>query len=486
MSGFLHIGLGVYRAGLDSRYYCWVLREIQIVVYPIRIADGSLRDGMDRRRMLALSGVFVAGALAGCSLAAPDDENDDGTPTPTPSEVDDSVRELVRHSNGFAFDLYEELLRGNSENNLFSSPLSITMALGMAYAGARGETRAQMREVLRYPLDDAALHGAFGSVRETLNARATGVEEANGRYGAEDDPVPFTLSIVNAMWGQEAYPFLESYDTILKEAYDSELREVNYIEDAAGARDAINEWVAGETDDRIDELLPAGALNSLTRLVLVNAVYFLANWKYPFDDEITSTESFQAVDGREYEVPMMRQEHSWLYGEVDGVQVVELPYIGEEVSMVVLLPPEGSFGSFEDSLTSESIGSYVTGVEEREGEVRLPRFGFSAGFTLGDVLRSMGMVDAFDEQAADFSGIADPSETGESLLIDDVYHDAFVAVDEEGTEAAAATGVVIRTESAPSDPFSLVADRPFVFVIRDRPTNAVLFVGRVVDPGGWE
>lgn len=439
---------------------------------------------MDRRRLLALSSVFVTGALAGCSLVMPGERDD--SDTPTPGEIDESVSELVRQSNGFAFDMYEELLQENSEENLFSSPLSITMALGMAYAGARGETREQMREVLRYSLAEEDLHGAFGSLRETLNARAGGVEEeTKGGYAAEDDPVPFTLSIVNAMWGQEGYPFLESYTTQLEEAYGSMLHEVNYIDDAAGAREEINDWVSGETGDRIAELLPAGALNSLTRLVLVNAVYFMANWAYPFSEEQTRTATFTGLEGGEHAVPMMRQERSWLYGMVDGVQVVELPYIGEDVSMLVMLPPERSFVSFEDSLSLELIDLFVEAVDEREGEVEVPRFEFSAGFPLGDVLRSMGIVDAFDEHAADFSGIVEQSEMDGNLLIDEVYHDAFVKLDEQGTEAAAATGVVMGVESAPQDPFSFVADRPFVFVIRDRPTDAVLFVGRVVDPAGW-
>lgn len=443
---------------------------------------------MNRRRVLALSSAFVTGALAGCTTMLPNAGSDDQrTPHSPGGEVSDEVQELVLQSNVFAFDFYHEILQENAGKNLFSSPISVTTALAMAYAGARGETREQMKEVLRYTLEDEELHAAFGSLRETLNARAENVDvESGDAYDSDDEPVPFTLSLVNAMWGQTGYPFEEEYLSILETAYESELREVDYISAPEEAREEINEWVAGETGDRIDELLPEGSINDLTRLVLVNAVYFLANWAHPFNDEITSMESFRALDGSEYEVPMMRQERSWLYGEVDGVQVVDLPYIGEEVSMLVMLPPEGSFESFEDSLTSESIGSFVTAVEAREGEVQLPRFEFSAGFALGEVLRSMGIVDAFDEQAADFSGIADPSETGENLLIDDVYHDAFVAVDEEGTEAAAATGVVIRAESAPSDPFSFVADRPFVFVIRDRPTNAVLFVGRVVDPSGWE
>ena len=441
---------------------------------------------MHRRRVLALSTALAAGALAGCTGGSPDEDDDaPAAAGPAPDVDDEQLRELVRGTNGFAFDLYRELL--DEGGNVFASPVSVSVALAMAYAGARGETRTQMREALRYRLDDENLHEAFAQLQDELDERGEDVAvDTGGGYDEDDEPVPFELSVVNAAWGQEGYPFEQSYLDVLDRHYGGGLREVDYATDAESAREAINDWVADETGDRVKELLPEGALDALTRLVLVNAVYFTANWKHPFSESLTDHEPFTALDGSDHEVPMMRENRSWRYAEVDGAQAVELPYVGGEASMLAVLPPEGEFETYERSFDGETLAAIVDELDEREGTVRLPRFEFAAEFQLKAALRSLGMVDAFDEQKADFGDMARLDETGENLLIDDVYHDAYVAVDEEGTEAAAATGVVVRKSSAPADPFEFVADRPFLFAIRDRPTDAVLFLGRVVDPAGWE
>ncbi len=448
---------------------------------------------MDRRHVLALSGALFAGALAGCTA---DEETADETGGDEPPEDhaagtepdidDEDLAELVGETNGFAFDLYRELLDDHSEENLFASPVSISLALAMAYAGARGETREQMRETLRYTLADEKVHGAFEELQRRLDERSEDVDETGGAYDEDDDPVPFELSIANSVWGQEAYPFEDEYLTTLETYYGGGLREVDYQSDAESAREQINDWVADETEDRLEELLPQGSLDELTRLVLVNAVYFLANWKHPFTEGLTSEAQFNALDGSEQTVQMMQKQRRWPYAEVDGAQAVELPYVGGETSMLVILPPEGEFESYEQSFDGEQLETIVEALDSREGTVGLPRFEFESGFALGSVLESMGMADAFDAQNADFSGIVDQEETDEDLFIHEVFHDTFVAVDEEGTEAAAATGVVISEESEPADPFEFVADRPFLFAIRDRQTSTILFVGRAVDPAGWE
>lgn len=455
---------------------------------------------MHRRHLLALSGALAAGTLGGCTseLRADGGSPARAAPGPEPDVEDEQLRELVHQTNGFAFDLFRELL--DDGGNLFASPVSVSLALAMAYAGARDETRSQMSETLRYTLADDALHEAFEALQRELDSRGAGEEEpeqqatgaqAGNAQGAddaetEDEPVPFELTIANAVWGQADYPFEEPYLETLADHYGGGLREVEYRAEPESARRAINEWVADQTEERITDLLPEGAVDELTRLVLANAVYFLANWQHPFPEAQTSQATFTALDGTDHEVPMMRENRSWQYATVDGAQAVELPYVGGDVSMLVVLPPAGEFESYERALDGETVAGLVDALASREGSVQLPRFEFDAGFQLRSVLARMGMPDAFDPEEADFSGVADFEATGEPLFVDDVYHEAYVAVDEAGTEAAAATGVVMGTTSVPTDPFEFVADRPFLFCIRDRPTETILFLGRVVDPGEWE
>lgn len=442
---------------------------------------------MNRRRILGLSGTLLAGALAGCTTGGRQPNQPDGSPEPgiTPTITDEPLAELVHETNGLAFDLYDEFVSTKPADNLLASPVSITTALAMAYAGARGDTRDQMREALRYTLNDETLHGAFNALQRELNARGEAIDadDLPSQYDAEDNPVPFQLALVNAVWGQADYPFQESYLTRLENHYGGGLQEVDYRSDHEAAREKINTWVANQTADRIKDLLPPGALSHLTRLVLTNAIYFLANWYHPFDPNATGNEAFTPLNGSTGDVSMMTQSEAFPYAEVNGTKAVDLPYIGEDVSMVVILPPEGRFEPYEQAFDRATLAQIIGALEAREGTVSLPRFEFKSGFALKKPLEALGMPIAFDPSSADFSGIAKLDETNENLYIDDVYHDTYIAVDEEGTEAAAATGVVINAESAPSDPFEFVADRPFLFVIRDRPTDTVLFLGRVIDAG---
>jgi serpin B len=452
---------------------------------------------MNRRRTLALSGALLAGALAGCTASGrqPDrgdtttEPRDDATTepgsAPAPAVDEEALTELVQGTNSLAFDLYGTVRSDHQGENLLASPVSITTALAMAYAGARGDTREQMREALNYTLDDDILHAAFEALQSELDSRGDDLDEDDlpSNYDAEDDPVPFQLNLVNAAWGQTDYPFREDYLTLLEDHYGGGLEAVDYASDPEAAREEINAWVADQTEDRIEDLLPKGALNQLTRLVLTNAVYFLANWHHPFEESATSTQSFTALDGSTTEVPTMSQSETFPYADVDGVQAVDLPYIGEAVSMLVVLPPEGEFEAYERDLDRSALTQLVEALDAREGSVSLPRFEFESGFTLKQTLEAAGMSIAFSQSDADFSGMAHLDQTGENLYVDNVYHDTYIAVDEEGTEAAAATGVVMKATGAPADPFEFVADRPFLFAIRDRPTDTILFLGRVVDAG---
>lgn len=440
---------------------------------------------MHRRRLLALSGALTTGALAGClDRGLGSDPPRDADPGSTPDVESEALQQLVLGTNGFTVDLYRRLTDAAPAENCVASPLSVSLALGMTYAGARGETREQMRDALRYRLDDADLHDAYATLQHRLDDRDETVETEGTRYEEGDDPVPFELSIVNALWGQSTFPFASAFLDTVDAHYGGGLREVDFEADPDAARSTINDWVAGQTNDRVPELLPPDAVTAMTRLVLTNAVYFRANWQYPFDEDATEQHTFTALDGDGHDVPLMQEQREWLHAEVDGAQAVELPYLGEDVSMLVVLPPDGEFEAYERDFDGATLSTLVETLEPREGTVRLPRFEFDSGFRLGDALQQLGMTDAFAPQDANFSGMVAEDATRQ-LAVDEVYHDTFLKVDETGTEAAAATGVVVVEVSAPLSPFEFVADRPFLFAIRDRPTDTVLFLGRAVDPAGW-
>lgn len=441
---------------------------------------------MDRRRYLTLTSALLAGSMTGClseaNPAADIDANGQSTPEADPDVDDEPLSEVVAGTNALAFDLFDELRAGEAGGNLMVSPLSVTTALAMTYAGASGETRDQMRETLRYTLDDKLLHETFNALQRTLDGRGDDVDEEDlDHFDEEDEPVPFQLDLVNAVWGQEGFPFRADFLATLADHYSGGLTAVDFTDDPDAVRDGINAWVADQTEDRIDELLPENALDQHTRMVLTNAIYFVANWQYPFEEDRTEDAEFTALDGSATEVPMMSLDQNVPAAEVDGARAVELPYVGEDVSMLVVVPPEGEFETYESKFDAGTLGQIVDALEEKRGYVRLPRFAFESEFRLEPTLSAMGMPDAFDPGSADFSAMADLSETGGNLFLDEVYHDTYVTVDEDGTEAAAATGAVVSIVSAP--PTLLEADRPFIFAVRDRPTETVLFVGRVVDAG---
>ena len=439
---------------------------------------------MHRRRLLALSGTLLAGALAGCSAPQPRSVDDPQGPAVDPDVDSETLQTLVADANAFSTALYHETAGAAGTENALVSPLSVTTTLAMAYAGARGETRSEMQAALRYTLEDR-LHPAFNALTRELNARGEDIdpEELSESYDPDDEPVPFELSLVNAAWGQSEFPFEGAYLDLLADHYGGALRDVDYRSDPAGARETINDWVADQTGDRIEELLPAGALDTLTRLVLTNAVYFNANWHEPFDPDQTERAPFDPLSGPPTDVPMMRQHATVPYAEVDGTQAVELPYLGGAVSMLLFLPPPGAFEAVEAGFDTETVSEVVTALEPLEGTIAMPTFEFDSKHRLKAALLTLGMEQAFDPGRADFTGMADIEGSGENLYVSEVFHDTAITVDETGTEAAAATGAVIGFTSAPVETFEFVAERPFLFAIRDRPTGAILFLGRVVDAG---
>jgi serpin B len=376
---------------------------------------------------------------------------------------------LVEGNSDFAFNLYQEL-RDKEEGNLFYSPHSISLALAMTYAGARGETEQQMADTLHFLLAQDDLHRAFNALDIELASRGEGAQGKDGEG--------FRLNIVNAIWGQKDYQFLTEFLDKLAQNYGAGLRLLDFISAPEESRITINEWVSEQTEEKINDLIPQGAINFLTRLVLTNTIYFNAAWQYPFEESDTRDGTFYLLDGSGVTVPMMHQTEEFGYAEGDGYQVVELPYDGGELSMVILLPRPGRFEDFESSLDSQRVAAMIPDLERRQVILTMPKFEFESEFSLKKTLATMGMPVAFSD-GADFSGMTG----GRELLISDVIHKAFVSVDEAGTEAAAATAVIMRATALPiGEPVEVSLDRPFLFIIRDIGTGAVLFVGRVANP----
>jgi serpin B len=376
---------------------------------------------------------------------------------------------LVEGNSAFAFELYQALK--GEEGNLFYSPYSISLALAMTYAGARGETAQQMTDTLQFMLDQDSLHPAFNWLDAELSTRGEGAAGKDGEG--------FRLNIVNAIWGQKDYKFLPAFLDVLAENYGAGLRILDFINETEQSRVAINDWVSDQTESRIEDLIPPGVIGELTRLVLTNAIYFNAAWAYPFDEDMTAAGPFYFLDGGQVIVPMMKQTESFGYTAGEGYQAVELPYDGGELSMVILLPEAGKFEAFEEIISAQQASDIIGNLQSTEVALTMPRFEFDSEFSLNDTLSAMGMGDAFSPDEADFSGMIGRRE----LFIKAVIHKAFVSVDEAGTEAAAATAVVMDNCAIPSSqPVEVTIDRPFIFLIRDIDTGAILFVGRVLNP----
>ncbi|MEA3442297.1 MAG: serpin family protein [Chloroflexota bacterium] len=423
-----------------------------------------------RRGILGILVVALLSGLVACAQPTVGGEViQSEKPRITSPEVDEAdLTTLVSGNNAFAFDLYQTV-RG-TDGNLFYSPCSISLALAMTYAGARGETAQQMADTLHFLLNQDSLHPAFNALALELAHRG------EGAHGKDDEG--FRLNIVNAIWGQKDYHFLATFLDLLAENYGAGLRILDFAHEPEESRITINEWVSDQTEGRIKDLVPPGSITALTRLVLTNAIYFNAAWQYPFDEDATRDGSFHLLGGGEVAVPMMSQEKFLGYAEGDGYQAVELPYDGRQLSMVILLPQSGQFETFEKSLDARRVDDILKTLESSQVALTMPRFKFESSFSLREPLTAMGMPDAFSTNA-DFSGM-----TGnQDLFISDVVHKAFVSLDEAGTEAAAATAVIMAlTAAPPGATVEVTVDHPFIFLIRDIETNTILFVGRVVNP----
>jgi serpin B len=387
---------------------------------------------------------------------------DPADPRP-PSDARSAAATVAQDVNLFAADLYARL-RSTEKGNLFFSPQSISTALAMTYAGARGETAQEMARTMHFSLPQDDLPPAYAELMRALRGGQS-----------------YRLSIANRLWGQRGLSFLEPFVEVTRRDYGAELGLVDFATDSEGARGEINGWVAKETEQKIRDLIPAGVLGADTRLVLANAIYFRGDWARQFEKSATSEQPFHVSGGTTVPVPLMFARMTAGFGAQPdaGFKVAELPYKGDDLSMLVLLPdaPDG-LADMETKLTAENLGRWTTGLERREVLVYLPRFTVESGFGLGTTLAAMGMPLAFSDHA-DFSGMNGKRD----LSISAVLHKARVDVDEQGTEAAAATGVAVGVRAVrPEEPPTFRADHPFVFFIRHNPTGAILFLGRLTNP----
>ncbi len=391
------------------------------------------------------------------------------------------TRTITDAGNAFAVKLYDRL--SATEGNLFFSPASIHMALGMTYAGAGNRTRAQMFEVLHFEKAGRNIHREFADLIESLNSprMILSCERVDDDPGQIETPA-YQLVIANALWGQEGYPWKRDFLNLISESYGAGLHEVDFAEHTEAARKTINSWVEEKTHDRIKELIARATLDALTRLVLTNAIYFKADWARRFSDRMTEDKPFHVSASKQIVTPMMFRKDNFRYMETDQFQALEMPYKARELSMVVFLPEKtDGLGAFENSLTPEYLSSWLEKLSYEKVEVSFPRFEFMSSFALARVLETMGMKDAFSEKLADFSAMT----AAEKVHISDVIHKAFVAVDEKGTEAAAATAVIIAGKAMPvkePGPRIFRADHPFLFIIRHNATGTILFMGRVMNP----
>ncbi len=376
------------------------------------------------------------------------------------------LRAVVEGNTRFALDLYARL-GTEQDGNLFFSPGSLSTALAMTYDGAGGETAEQMAEVLHLRLPRERLHPAFAALQQT--------------WEADGEGAGYRLSVANRLWGQRDFDFRADYLATTRQHYGAELARVDFARQAEPARQRINAWVEEQTNGKIADLIPPGVLDAMTRLVLTNAVHFKGDWSEPFRKEATKDAPFHVSARERVEVPLMHRQGDYRYWAGDGLRALELPYGEGDLAMVVLLSDEiEGLPDLESRLTAEDLSRWLSGLREREVRVSLPRFTLDSQFQLAEVLGAMGMPRAFTTGEADFSGMSSEEE----LSLSAVVHKAFVDVNEEGTEAAAATGIAVAATAfvEPEEPAVFRADHPFLFLIRDSRTGSILFLGRLVDP----
>ena len=372
-------------------------------------------------------------------------------------------REIIEANNRFAINLYSQYK--SEEGNIFFSPFSISTAMAMVYEGAEGKTAKEIKSVFGFPKNDDSRRNQYYNLLSEINKKDT----------------EYTLKTANALWAEQDYHFLDEYLATIEKYYEGKSTNLDFKNEWEASRLIINKWVEDKTNDKIKNLFPEGTIHPLIRLVLTNAIYFKAEWLIQFDADKTSDEYFKVNPDSLIKVPIMQptsQKLTFNYTQNKDLQILEMPYAGEDLSMLILLPLDDDIEGLENSFTIEKLTEWKKSLRKRRVNIYIPKFKFETKYFLKETLSNMGMPTAFTDYA-DFSGM-----TGEKdLIIDKVIHQAFIEVNEEGTEAAAATGVsMIRKTSMPPPPPIFKADHPFIFIIQHNETGNILFMGRVSNP----
>ncbi len=395
--------------------------------------------------------------------------------------VEYGALDLAGDTRDFAFDLFRAIAGAEAEENLILSPHSIAAAILMLYAGSEDETASQIEDALRFSARGRELLAAAGELQGRLTPHEgdrPDSEEPRETASLEGDP--FTLRIANGLWVDAAYPVQDTYRSRIRDVFRAALNDTDFAGNPDGSRQEINEWVEAQTEGKIADLLSPGSITPLTRLVLANAVYFLAGWQHPFPEHATEDGTFTTAAGVEREVPLMQLEARLPVSMEGDTIAVELPYAGSTTSFIALMPRDPSaWDGWQTGLDREGFERMLQSLGATQTSLTMPRFSSEASLSLPDILRGLGMRNAFDPNRADLSGISGNRD----LYVTDIIHQSVIEVDEEGTEAAAATAVVIGVRSiVPTDPVQIRLDRPFVYVLYERETGSILFIGRVSDP----
>ncbi len=422
---------------------------------------------MKRAIKQAVIGLVLVSTIAGALAAG----------TARVAAQGDEREMLVAGNNAFAFDFYRQAAAGVDANLIFS-PFSISQAFGMLLAAARGDTAQQIADTMHYTLPQDVLHPAFSDLNAALSEREAPENDQAGER--------LQLNIANSLWAQEGFPFRDAYLALVRDFYSGGLHIMDFVRAPEEARETINAWIEEQTEDKIRDMLAPGTIDTATRMVLVNAIYFNGSWLHPFQEGATQDDLFTRLDGSTVRVPMMAQQESFGYMQGDGFQAVELPYVGGDMAMLVVLPDAGRFEAIQADLDQALFDTIRASLARREVQLHMPRFEFETSLNLRSMLAALGMTDVFDPERADLSGMFDPAAVNANLYVTAALHKAFIGVDEAGTEAAAATAIVVGITSAPmpSEPLVLRLDRPFIYAIYDRQTGAIMFLGQVLNPAG--
>ena len=384
-----------------------------------------------------------------------------------PQVSDADLAAVVAGNTEFALKVFP-LLDATPSNNTFFSPYSITQAFALLAPGARGTTLSGIEQALFFPLPQERLNPAFNKLDLLLAGKATGTVLESGLQTPK-------LNNANAVWGQQGFSILPAYLDTLAVNYGAGLHLVDFMNATEDSRHAINAWVEEQTNNRIQNLIPQGGVSPFTRLVLTNALWFKADWASQFLPINTANGPFTNRDGSSSSVPFMRRTFTVPYAQVDGCQAVDIPYAGDNLSMLVIMPDPGSFDAFSSALTPTVLSDITNRLTPQAIDFSMPKFTFTRASSLRPILESLGMTEAFDPTRADFSGI----DGNRDLSVGGVFHQAFVSVDEEGTEAAAATAIIIGITGIPSPQLTLAIDHSFIFLIREIQTGLILFMGKV-------